>query len=178
MSSLSLIFVWLDKRVGNLPGSNEHLKSRFRKLLNPIRQFDRPTACFDHIELSLKDKRVIFLTSDAFADEELLIKLAALSHVCHLYVYDQHGRNYRMSDEYLREKMNWLRVIQFDEHLYEQMIRDLLDIAEKEIDRLGKGRDAQDVVEFARKLLGTIEDKDEDFRAMELNWTMRANQLK
>lgn len=178
MSTLGFIFIWLDKRVGNLPGSNEHLKSQFRKLLNPIRQFDRPSACFDHIELTLKDKRVIFVTSDAHADEDLLIKLAALPHVYHLYVYGPNGRNYRMADGNLREKMNWLRVIQFDEHLYEQMIRDLMNIAEKQFDRLGKGQDARDVVGFARKFLATIEDKDEDFRMMDINWIARENALK
>ncbi len=66
MTTLSLIFVWLDKRVGNLPGGNEKLKGKFRKILTPIRQFDKPTSCLDHIELSSKDKHVIFLTTDIF----------------------------------------------------------------------------------------------------------------
>lgn len=177
MSSLALIFVWLDKRVGNLPGSNDILKSKFRKLLNPIRQFDRPTACFDHIELSLRDKRVIFLTSDAFADEQFLIRLAGLTHVKHLYVYNQHEQNYQMLDEHLREKLAWKRVIQFDEYLYEQMVKDLLEIAVKEIDRLGKGRDAKDVIDLSRKYLLTIDEKDEDFQRLETHILMRLNQL-
>lgn len=177
MSSLALIFVWLDKRVGHLPGSNEIFKSKFRKLLNPIRQFDRPTACFDHIELSLRDKRVIFLTSDAFADEQFLIRLAALAHVKHLYVYNQQEQNYQMSDENLREKMDWKRVIQFDEYLYEQMVKDLLQISAKEIDRLANGRDAKDVIDLAMKYLQTIDEKDEDFQRMENHFKLRLNQL-
>ncbi|CAF5111324.1 unnamed protein product, partial [Rotaria sp. Silwood1] len=37
-------FIWLDKRIGNLPGGNQKLKEKFRKLLSPLRQFDKPAS--------------------------------------------------------------------------------------------------------------------------------------
>lgn len=176
-SSLSLIFVWLDKRVGNLPGGNEKLKGKFRKILTPIRQFDKPTSCFDHIELSLKDKRVILLTSNAFADEIFLKKIASLPNVNHIYVYDQQGNNYQMDDTNLNQKMGFKRVIQFDERLYEQLILDLITIYSNESDRLETGRDAKDLLESAMKLLDTIDDKDQDFQQIEKNLKSRIMHL-
>ncbi len=173
MSSLSLIFVWLDKRVGNLPGGNEKLKSKFRKLLTPIRQFDKPTSCLDHIELSLKDKRVIFITSDIFADESFLKKVASLPNVNHIYVYEQQGNDYQMDDINLKQKMGLKRVIQFDERLYEQLILDLITIYSNESDRLGTGIDAKELLESAMKLLQTIDDKDQDLQQMERNLKSR-----
>ena len=177
MSSLSLIFVWLDKRVGNLPGGNEKLKDKFRKLLTPIRQFDRPTSCLDHIELSLKDKRVFFLASDVFADELFLKKVASLPNVEHIYVYDQQGNDYQMTDTNLSKKMGSKRVIQFDERLYEQLILDLINIYSNESDRLGKCRDAKDLLESAIKLLGTIDDKDQDLQETEKYLKSRLHHL-
>ncbi len=173
MASLSLIFVWLDKRVGNLPGGNEKLKGKFRKILTPIRQFDKPTSCYDHIELSLKDKRVVFLTSDAFADEFFLKKIASLPNVNHIYVYDQQGNDYQMDDINLNQKMGTKRVIQFDERLYEQLILDLITIYSNESERLGTGRDARELLETAIKLLDTIDDKDQDLQQMERNLKSR-----
>lgn len=177
MSSLSLIFVWLDKRVGNLPGGNERLKAKFRKILTPIRQFDKPTACLDHIELSLRDKRVVFLTSDVFAEELLLKKIASLPNVHRIYVYDQHGRDYQMDDRDLQAKMGAKRVVQFDERLYEQIILDLANIYSQESDRLGSGVDARDLLESAIKLLDTLDEKDQDLEQLEKNLRARLSHL-
>ncbi|CAF3321707.1 unnamed protein product [Rotaria socialis] len=82
------------KRIGNLPGANQKLKEKFRKLLSPIRQFDKLTSCLDSVELSLKDRCFLFLTSDSFADEEFLKKIASLPNVYHIYIYDQQGNIY------------------------------------------------------------------------------------
>ncbi|CAF3413699.1 unnamed protein product, partial [Rotaria socialis] len=82
------------KRIGNLPGANQKLKEKFRKLLSLIRQFDKLTSCLDSVELSLKDRCILFLTSDSFADEEFLKKIASLPNVYHIYIYDQQGNIY------------------------------------------------------------------------------------
>jgi hypothetical protein len=181
MSSLPLMFIWLDKRIGKLPGGNEKLKEKFRKILSPIRQFDKPTSCLDFIEESLKDKRVLFLTSHIFADELFLNKIASLSNVCRIYVYDQQGKNYQMDDSNLKKKMGLERVIQFDERLYEQLVLDLIDIYSNESNRLENGKqskEAKELLESAVKLLDTIDDKDEDVERIENNLVYRINHLK
>jgi hypothetical protein len=177
MSSLSLIFIWLDKRIGNLPGGNEKLKEKFRKLLSPIRQFDRPTSCLDCIEQSLKDKRILFLTSNAFADELFLKKIASFSNIYYIYIYDQQGNDYQINDTTLNEKMGSKRIIQFDENLYEQIILDLINIYSNESDRLGSGKEAKEFLESAVKFLNTIDDKDQDLQQMEKNLKSRINHL-
>jgi hypothetical protein len=178
MSYLPMTFVWLDKRIGNIPGGNEKMKEKFRKILSPLRQFDRPTSCLDCIEQSSKDQQVVFLTSNIFADELFLKKIASLPNVHRLYVYDQQGSNYQMTDASLARKMGSKRVIQFDERLYEQIVLDLIDIYSKESDRLGKGKAAKELLESAVKLLNTIDDRDEDLQQMENNFVCRINHLK
>lgn len=167
MSVLPMMFVWLDKRVGHLPGGNELIRSKFRKLLVPIRQFDRPTSCCDHIELCLKDKHVFFLTSNAFVDDLFLKQIASIGHIHRIYIYDQEGTHYENNDENLNEKMGLKRIIQFDERLYEQIVIDLIDLYCSKSDRLGETRDAKDLIENARKLLDTIDEKDQDLQEME-----------
>jgi len=177
MSSLSLVFIWLDKRIGNLPGGNEKIKEKFRKILSPIRQFDRPTSCLDCIEETLKDKQILFLTSNAFVDELFLKKIASLSNVYHIYVYNQQGIDYKINDTNLSNKMGLKRVIQFDERLYEQLILDLINIYSNESNRLDKGKEAKELLESAVKLLDTIDDKDQDLEQMVKNLKSRINHL-
>ncbi|CAF1333314.1 unnamed protein product [Rotaria magnacalcarata] len=167
MSSLSLSFIWLDRRNGNLPGGNQKLKEKFRKLLSPIRQFDKPTSFLDSIESSLKDRYVLFLTSDSFADEEFLNKIASLPNVYRIYIYNQQENNYQMDDINLAEKMGSERIIQFDEQLYKQIILDLIKIYSKESDQAGQGKQAKELFEFAVQLINTIDDQDEDLQQME-----------
>jgi len=177
MSSLSLIFVWLDKRIGNLPGGNEKIKEKFRKILSPIRQFDRPTSCLDCIEQTLKDKKILFFTSNVFADELFLKKIASLSNVYHIYIYDQQRIDYQINDTNLSKKMSSKRIIQFDECLYEQLIMDLINIYSNESNKLDKGKEAKELLELAVKLLNTIDDKDQDLEQMEKNLKSRINHL-
>ncbi len=178
MSLLPLTFIWLDKRIGNLPGGNEKMKEKFRKILSPLRQFDRPTSCLDCIEQSLKDHRVLFLTSNIFADDVFLKKIASLSNIHRIYIYNQQATDYQINDANLAKKMGSERVIQFDERLYEQVVLDLMDIYSKESDRLGKGKEAKELLESAVKLLNTIDDRDEDLQQMENNFICRINHLK
>jgi len=171
------MFVWLDKRVGHLPGGNEVMKTKFRKLLVPIRQFDRPTSCCDHIDLCLKDKHVFFLTSNAFADDLFLKQVASIGHIHRIYIYDQEGIHFQSNDENLNEKMGSKRIIQFDERLYEQIVIDLVEIYCSESDRLGETRDAKDLLEIALKLVKNIDDKDEHLQQLEKNLHSRLNHL-
>ncbi|CAF1659306.1 unnamed protein product [Rotaria magnacalcarata] len=152
MSLLSLVFIWLDRGNGNLPGGNQKLKEKFRKLLSPIRQFDKPNSCLDWIELSLKDKCVFFLTSDR--------------------------NNYQFDDTNLARKMGSERIIQFDEQLYKQIILDLIKIYSKESDQAGQGKQAKELLEFAVKLIHTIDDKDEELQEMEKYLLTRISYLK
>ncbi|CAF3306998.1 unnamed protein product [Rotaria socialis] len=178
MSSLSLGFVWLDRRSGNLPGGNQKLKEKFRKLLSPIRQFDKPNSCLDSIELSLKDKCLFFLTSDSFADEAFLKKIAAMPNIYRIYIYDQQGNNYQFDDTNLARKMGSERIIQFDEQLYKQIIVDLIKIYSKESDQAGQGKQAKELLESAVTLINTIDDKDEDLEQMENYLLTRISYLK
>jgi len=104
MSLLPLTFIWLDKCIGNLSDGNEKMKEKFRKILSPLRQFNRPISCIDCIEQSLKDQRIIFLTSHVFSDELFLKKIASLSNVYRIYIYDQQGNDYRINDGNLHKK--------------------------------------------------------------------------
>lgn len=177
MSALPVMFVWLDKRLGNLPGGNEEMKKKFRKLLIPIRQFDKPASSLDHIALSLKDKHVLFILTNAFADELFLKKLALLPNVSYIYIYDQEEYHHQIDDENLNKKMGLKRIIQFDERLYEQITMDLINMYSNESVRLDKGRDAKDLLESAIKLLNNFDDKDEYLQQMENNFKCRLNQL-
>ncbi|CAF2666417.1 unnamed protein product [Rotaria sp. Silwood2] len=178
MSLLSFVFIWLDKRIGNLPGENQKLKEKFRKLLSPIRQFDKPASCLDSIELSFKDRCVLFLTSNHFADEEFLKKLASLSNVYRIYIYNQEGNYYQFVDKNLAKKMGLERIIQFDEQLYKQIIFDLIKIYSKESDQSGQSKQAKQLLESAVKLLDTIEDKDEDLQEIETYLISRIHNIK
>jgi hypothetical protein len=178
MSSLSLIFIWLDKHVGNLPGGNEKIKEKFRKILTPVRQFDRPTTCLNYIKQNLKDKRILFLTSDVFADELFLKEIASLSNIYHIYIYNQQGIDYQINDGSLNEKMGLKRIIQSDECLYKQIILDLINIYSNESDRLEKSKEAKELLESAIKLLKTIDDKDQDLQQMEESLISRIDHFK
>lgn len=178
MSSFSLIFVWLDKRIGNLPGGNQELKEKFRKLLSPIRQFDKPAACLDSIELSLKDKRIFFLTSNTFADEEFLKKVASFANIYRMYIYDQERNDYQINETNLAKKMGSERIIQFDEQLYKQIVLDLIKIYSNESDRIGSIKETRELLESATILLNTIDDKDEDIQQIEKYLLSRINSLK
>ncbi|CAF2145331.1 unnamed protein product [Rotaria magnacalcarata] len=178
MSSLSLVFIWLDRRSGNLPGGNQKLKEKFRKLLSPIRQFDKPNSCLDSIELSLKDKCVFFLTSDSFADEEFLKKIASIPNIYRIYIYDQQGNGYQFDDANLIKKLGSERIIQFDEQLYKQILLDLIKIYSKESDQAGQGKQAKELLESAVKLINTIDDKDEDLQQLEKYLLTRIGYLK
>ena len=129
------------------------------------------------MEQSLKGQQVFFLTSNIFADELFLKKIASLSNICRMYVYNQQGIDYQINDANLAKKMGAERIIQFDERLYEQIILDLVDIYSKESDRLKKGKEAKQLLESAVKLLATIDDKDEDLQQMEISFISRINQL-
>ncbi|CAF5070463.1 unnamed protein product, partial [Rotaria magnacalcarata] len=129
--------------------------------------FDKPTSCLDSIELSLKDKCILFLTSDSFADEEFLKKIASFPNVYRIYIYDQQGNNYPIDDANLAKKMGSERIIQFDEHLYKQIILDLIKIYSKESDQAGQGKQAKELLESAVTLINTIDDKDEELQQME-----------
>lgn len=178
MASFSLIFIWLDKRIGNIPGANQTLKENFRKLLSPIRQFDKPSSCLDATEFSLKDKRIFFITSNSFADHEFLKKLASLSNVYHIYIYNQEGKDYQINDSNLNKKMGLDRIIQFDEQLYKQIVIDLIQMYSNDSSQLANVQQAKQSLEYALKLLNTIDDKDEDLQQMENYLLSRINCLK
>ncbi|CAF0897925.1 unnamed protein product [Rotaria sordida] len=175
MSLLSLVFIWLDKCIGNLPGENEKLKEKFRKLLSPIRQFDKPSSCLDSIELSLKNKCIFFITSNSFVDEEFLKKIASLSNVYRIYIYNQEGNDYQFTDTNLIKKIGLERIVQFDEQLYKQIILDLIKIYSKESNQ---SRQAKELLKSAVKLLNTIDDKDEDLQDIEKYLISRIHNLK
>ena len=181
MSSMSLIFIWLDQRTGNLPGGNEKLKEKFRKILAPIRQFDKPTICFDYVRDSTKDKNVIFLTSNTFAEEDFLRGIASLTNVIYIYVYDQDNRGNTTNDKTLLEKMGTKRIINFDELLYEQLVYDLSQLYQNQGDQLVKQKEnkqAKQLYENAMQLIDTVDDKNEDLQAIEQNLSEKIQRMK
>jgi hypothetical protein len=181
MSSMSYVFIWLDQRIGNLPGGNEKLKEKFRKVLSPIRQFDKPTLCLDFVQDSIKDKRVLFLTSAVFAEEEFLRQIASLSNVIHIYIYDQDNHDHPTNDKLLEEKMGVERVIHFDERLYEQLINDLIKLYSNEGDRLERGRqtkEAKQLFQYAAQLIDTIDDKDQELEQIQRDLFARIDRIK
>lgn len=177
MPLFSLVFIWLDKRIGNLPGGNEKLKEKFRKLLSPIRQFDKPASCLDSIELSLKDKCIFFLTTSTFADDEFLRQMASIPNVYRMYIYDQQCNNYQLNDPNLEKKMGSDRIIQFDEQLYKQIVVDLIKIYSKESGQAGQRKQAKELLESAVQLINTVDDKDEELEQIEKYLLSRINYL-
>ena len=178
---MSLVFIWLDQRIGTLPGGNEKLKEKFRKVLSPIRQFDKPTLCLDFLQDSIKDKRVLFLTSHVFAEEEFLRTIASLPNVIHIYIYDQFNKDHQTNDQNLQEKMGQNRVIHFDERLYEQLIYDLIQLYQNQGDllqRTNKKKESKELFEYAAQLIDTIEEPDEDFQQIQRDLFSRIDQIK
>jgi ribonucleotide reductase beta subunit family protein with ferritin-like domain len=181
MSAMSLVFVWLDQRIGNLPGGNEKLKDKFRKVLSPLRQFDKPTICLDFLRDSIKDKRVLFLTSGVFAEEDFLRQVASLSNVIYIYVYDQQNKDHNTNDQTLLDKMGVERVIHFDERLYEQLINDLIQLYTNEGDQCERARqkkEAKQLFEYAAQLIDTIEDQDQDLQQIQRDLFARIDRIK
>ncbi|CAF1022390.1 unnamed protein product [Rotaria sordida] len=179
---MSLIFVWLDKRIGSIPGGNEKLKEKFRKILSPIRQFDKPTLCYDFIHDSIKDKNVIFLTTSVFAEEDFLRKIASLTNVFFIYVYDQDNKQFTTNDKDLLEKMGSKRLIHFDEILYEQLIYDLVQLNINNADQLiinEEYKKAKQLFEDAIQLIDTCQDDiNQDLQSIKFNLTQRIQRIK
>jgi len=178
---MSLVFIWLDQRIGSLPGGNEKLKEKFRKLLSPIRQFDKPTICADYIRDSIKDKRVLFLTSAVFAEEEFVRTIASLSNVIYIYIYDQQNKDHTTNDKILQEKMGSERVIHFDERLYEQLVYDLVQLYQNEGIHLLKEKqkkEAKQLFELAAQLIDTIDDKDEHLQQIQRDLFAKIDSIK
>jgi hypothetical protein len=178
---MSLVFVWLDQRIGNLPGGNENLKEKFRKVLSPIRQFAKPTLCLDFIRDSMKDKRVLFLTSAVFAEEDFLRNIASLPNIVYIYIYDQENQIHNTDDKILSEKMGLQRVNVFDERLYEQLINDLVYLYKNHGDLLERGRqrkEAKQFYEYAKQLIDTIDNKNEEFEEVQRDLILRIDRIK
>jgi len=178
---MSLIFIWLDQRIGNLPGGNEKLKEKFRKILSPIKQFDKPTNCIDFIKDSIKDKQVIFLTTAVFAEEDFLKTIASLSNVTFIYIYDQLNKDHNINDKLLQDKMGSQRIIHFDETLYEQLIKDLVQLYQNEGDKLIKlkqTKQAKPLFQLAIQLIDTIDDKDQHLQQIQQDLIDKIDRIK
>lgn len=182
MSENSLLFVWLDQRLGNLPGGNEKLKEKFRKLLSPIKQFDKPTNCFDYLKESTKDKQIFFITTNVFAQLEFLQSVASLSNVIHIFIYDKtSNQQYQLNQNLLQLKIGEERIIRFDERLYEQIIIDLAHLKEIHADLLLKNKlykEAKQSFQLALQYFDVIDDKDEDILRIQQDLTNKINQIK
>ena len=184
MTTNPLVFIWLDKRLGSLPGGNDRMKEKFRQLFSPLKQFDKPTSCEDHIEQNLKEKKIFFLTSASFADETLLKKIAALPQVVHLYLFDPtNATNLTKicSVDPLKTKMGVERHIQFDETLYEQLLLDLIrfhsDVAVQHEKQRNAGP-AKESLQTALKFFELIDEKDQQTNELEANLRERLQKLK
>lgn len=180
MSSIPLIFVWLDQRIGNLPGGNEKLKEKFRKILSPIKQFDKPTICTDFIQDSIKDKRILFITSGVFAEKDFLEKISSLSNVIYIYIYDQLNKDYQINNKNLQEKMGEQRIIHFDERLYEQLIQDLVHLYQIQGDKFiqdKQNKEAKLFYELSKQLIDTIDDKDQDIQQIQQDLITKIQQI-
>jgi tRNA isopentenyl-2-thiomethyl-A-37 hydroxylase MiaE len=178
---MSLIFIWLDQRIGNLPGGNEKLKEKFRKLLSPIKQFDKPTICTDYIKDSIKDKRVLFLTTAAFAEEDFLRTIASLSNVIFIYIYDQQNKDHTINDQIIHDKMGSQRIIHFDERLYEQLVNDLVQLYQNEGDRFIKIKEikqAKPLFQLALQLIDTVDEKDQDIEQIQRDLFEKIDRIK
>ena len=178
---MPLLFVWLDQRIGSLPGGNEKLKEKFRQILSPIKQFDKPTMCADFIKDSIKDKQILFLTSNVFADQEFLRSIASLSNVIYIYIYDPSNNQHSINDQILQEKMGQQRIIHFDERLYEQLVYDLIHLYQIKADQLHRGRqnkEAKQLFQLATQLIDTIDDKDSDLEQIQRDLFIKIDQIK
>jgi hypothetical protein len=178
---MSLVFVWLDQRMGSLPGGNEKIKEKFRKLLSPIRQFDKPTICTDYLKDSMKDKNVLFLTSNVFAEQDFLRTIASLPNVIYIYIYDQLNQTYSFTDQILQEKLSEERIIHFDERLYEQLVCDIIYLYQNEADRLQRARqtkEAKQLFQSAAELIDTIDEKDQDIQQIQRDLFAKIDKIK
>jgi predicted HTH transcriptional regulator len=181
MWSMSLVFIWLDQRIGNLPGGNEKLKEKFRKILSPMKQFDKPTICFDYLKDTIKDKRVLFLTTKAFAQQDFLRSIASLSNVTFIYIYDTSNQDYSTNDQILQDKMGQQRIIHFDERLYEQLIQDLVYLYQNQAQLLLKNKqnkEAKQLFQTALQFIDTIEEKDQDLEQIQTDLIAKIEQIK
>lgn len=182
MSEKSLLFVWLDQRLGNLPGGNEKLKEKFRKLLSPIKQFDKPTNCFDYLRESTKEKQIFFITTNVFAQQEFLQSIASLSNVIHIFIYNKTtNEQYQFTQPILQQKIGDERIIRFDERLYEQIIIDLVHLEQNHADFLHKNKqnkEAKQSYQLALQYIDNIDDKDEDIQRIQQDLTNKINQIK
>ena len=182
MSSKSILFVWLDQRLGNLPGGNEKLKEKFRKLLSPIKQFDKPTNCYDYLKESTKDKEIFFLMTNSFAQQQFLQSIASLPNLIHIYIYDQTSNGqYQLNQPILQQKIGEERIIRFDERLYEQIIIDLVRFFENHGDFLQKSKqnkEAKQTFQLALQYIENIDEKDDDIQQIQQDLTNKINQIK
>ena len=182
MSEKTLLFVWLDQRLGNLPGGNEKLKEKFRKLLSPIKQFDKPTNCFDYLKESTKDKQIFFITTNVFAQQEFLQSIASLTNVIHLFIYDKTSNGeYHFNQPILQQKIGEERIIRFDERLYEQIIIDLVHLQLNHGDFLLKSKqnkEAKQSYQLALQYIDNIDEKDDDIQQIQQDLTNKINQIK
>lgn len=184
MSTNPLVFIWLDKRLGSLPGGNDRMKEKFRQLFSPLKQFDKPTSCEDHIEQNLKEKKIFFVTSSAFADETLLKKIGALPQVVHLYLFDPtNATNLTTicSADPLKTKMGAERHIQFDENLYERLLLDLIrfhaDVAAQHEKQRNVGQ-AKESLQAALNFFELIDEKDSQTDELEASLRDRLQKVK
>lgn len=170
MSSGSLLFIWLDKRTGYIPGGNEKLKEKFRKILSPIRQFDKPTNCYDFIRDSTKDKKVLFITTSTFAEEDFLHQIALLTNVYFIYIYDQDNKQFNTNDKNILEKLGSQRLIHFDEILYEQIITDLIQLNKNQAEIFIKNKqfnEAKQLIEYSLNLIETCDEINQDLQIIQ-----------
>ncbi len=181
MSSMSLVFIWLDQRIGYLPGGNEKLKEKFRNILSPIKQFDKPTNCFDYLKDSIKDKRVLFLTTKSFAQQDFLHSIASLPNVIFMYIYDTSNQDYAINDQIIQQKMGEQRIIHFDEILYEQLITDLVFLYQNQGEILLKekqNKEAKQLFQTASLLIDNIEEKDQDLQQIQTDLLAKIGKIK
>ncbi|CAF0870589.1 unnamed protein product [Rotaria sp. Silwood1] len=167
--------------MGYIPGGNEKLKEKFRKILSPIRQFDKPTSCYDFICDSTKDKHVFFLTTSVFAEEEFLRKIASLTNVSFIYVYDQDNKQFTTNDKNLLEKMGSQRLIHFDEILYEQLIYDLARFYKNQADQLilgNQSKQGKQLLEYAVQLIDTCDDLNQDLQLIQQDLKEKIQRVK
>lgn len=182
MSNTSLLFIWLDKRLGSLPGGNDRIKEKFRQLFNPLKQFDKPTSCEDSIEQIYKDKKIFFLTSSSFADERFLKKISSFNQIIRIYLFDPTNsiEMMKFTDEQLTMKMGSQRQIQFDENLYEQILFDLTEFYSNNSIQYEKQRNvslAKENLQLALKYSDLAEEKDEQFNDLQQNINERLQKL-
>lgn len=181
MSSTPLVFVWLDKRIGYLPGGNEKLKEKFRKILSPIRQFDKPTSCYDYLNESTKDKNVFFLTTSVFAEEDFLRKISSLTNITQIYIYDQTNQQIKINDKKLMDKIGSQRIIQFDEMLLEQILFDLIQYYQSQGQLFltqKQSIQAKQLFQLSLQFFDYIDDINQDLQVIQDNLIQQIQQIK